>query len=88
MTIDYPSRYKIYITSVKIVGISPVKTNMTYVYVLRSSSTGNFYTGCTTELRARFKQHTEGLVRFTKGRDPFKLIYYEACTNKLDAYAK
>ncbi len=68
--------------------MSPVRANMTYVYVLRSLSTGNFYTGCTSDLRARFQQHLSNTVTSTKNRGPFEITYYEACTDRLDAYAR
>ncbi len=59
---------------------------MFYVYVLQSEKDKKLYTGCTTDLRERFKQHTMGQVTSTKGRTPFTLIYYEACLDKKDAY--
>ncbi len=68
--------------------MSPVRDHFQYVYVLRSLVDGRFYTGCTSDLRARFSQHQKGLVASTKHRRPFELLYYEACTNKDDAYAR
>ena len=68
--------------------MSHVRAAMQYVYVLLSTSTKKFYTGCTSDLRARFEQHQSGMVRSTKNRGPYELIYYEACTNELDAYAR
>ncbi len=56
-----------------------------YVYVLLSESDGNFYTGYTSDLTARMKQHAEGKVYSTKNRRPFKLIYFEGCLNQQDA---
>jgi len=61
---------------------------MQYVYILQSKKTKHWYTGCTNDLRKRFKEHNENLVFSTKGRGPFKLIYYEACLNKDDAFAR
>lgn len=46
---------------------------------------GDWYTGWAKDLRERFKQHSEGKVFSTKNRGPFKIIYYEACENELDA---
>jgi len=68
--------------------MNPVRPEMYYVYVLRSLSTDKFYTGATSDLRKRFKQHQSEEVYSTKGRGPFELIYYEACLNKSDAYAR
>jgi len=56
-----------------------------YTYVLQSKKDGKLYTGFTTDLRKRFNQHNTGMNISTKGRGPFKLIYYEACLNLEDA---
>ena len=57
-----------------------------YVYVLQSKKDKYWYTGFTVDLRKRFDQHNAGeFESWTKGRGPFKLIYYEACSNKTDA---
>ncbi len=61
---------------------------MFFTYVLKSLKDGKLYTGCCEDLRKRFKQHCDGLVESTKGRNPFILIYYEACLNKDDAFAR
>ena len=46
------------------------------------------YTGYTTDLRKRLKEHNEGSSRYTKGRGPYILIYYEACLDIEDAKAR
>lgn len=61
---------------------------MFYVYVLRSKKDGRWYTGSTSDLRKRFKEHNEGRVPATKDRGPFELIYYEACLNREDTFAR
>jgi len=61
---------------------------MWYTYLLQSNKDNLWYTGCSNDLRKRFKEHNNGLVTSTKGRGPFKLIYYEACSNKNDAFAR
>ena len=58
---------------------------MYYTYVLWSEKDLGFYTGFTKDLKLRFEQHNNGLVKSTSDRRPFKLIYYEACLNKEDA---
>jgi len=58
---------------------------MYYVYILRSSKDGNFYSGSTKDLARRFEQHENGHVESTRDRRPLKLIYYEACIRKEDA---
>ena len=61
---------------------------MFYTYVLRSQKDRRWYTGWTADLRNRFRQHQEQQVQSTKGREPFTLIYYEACLHQGDAMAR
>jgi putative endonuclease len=61
---------------------------MQYVYVLKSAKDGKFYTGCTEDLRKRFREHNDGKGTSTKGRGPFELIYYEALLDKADAFTR
>ena len=58
---------------------------MFYVYVLRSESDSGFYIGFSTNLRARLRQHQDGESFATSHRGPWKLIYYEAYTDREDA---
>ena len=59
-----------------------------YTYVIQSLRDKQWYTGCTNDLRKRLREHNTGKVLITKSRKPFKLIYYEACLNKEDAYRR
>ncbi len=43
------------------------------------------YIGYTADLKRRFDEHSKGLVRSTKNRRPFKLVYYEAYTEAGEA---
>ena len=61
---------------------------MWYTYLLQSHKDKKWYTGCTTDLRKRFKEHNAGSSLSTKGRGPFEIIYYEACFNRNDAFAR
>jgi len=58
---------------------------MYFVYVLLSENDGFFYTGFTKDLEKRLEQHNLGMVKSTKKRVPFELIYYEASRNIDDA---
>jgi len=58
---------------------------MFYAYALQSIRDKDFYTGFTKNLKLRFEQHNKGQVESTKERCPFKLIYYEACIDEIDA---
>jgi putative endonuclease len=56
-----------------------------YVYVLRSKEDHQFYVGLTNNLPVRLETHNAGLVRSTKLRAPFELVYWEGCLNRSDA---
>ena len=56
-----------------------------FVYILKSDKDQKLYTGSTSDLRKRFKEHNLGLVRSTKLRKPFKIVYYEAYASEKDA---
>ncbi len=58
---------------------------MFYTYVLRSKKDGNFYTGFTNNLKERYKLHKLGKIISTKHRSELDLVYFEACTNEIDA---
>jgi len=58
---------------------------MFYVYVLRSESDLGFYIGFSTDVKRRLSEHTRGASFATKSRGPWKLIYYEAYTEREDA---
>ncbi len=69
--------------------MNPVReTQNWFTYLLESKRDKRWYTGCANDLRKRFKQHNDGSVPSTKGRGPFIIIYYEACFNKNDAFAR
>lgn len=56
-----------------------------YVYVLLSEKDNQFYTGYSSDLKKRIKEHEDGKVFSTKNRRPLKLIYFEGCLNQQDA---
>ncbi|MEK7104604.1 MAG: GIY-YIG nuclease family protein [Patescibacteria group bacterium] len=61
---------------------------MFYTYILKSEKDGKIYTGSTKDLRKRLIQHNKGLSTYTKGRGPFKIIYYEACLSEEKARSR
>jgi putative endonuclease len=58
---------------------------MFYVYVIQSEADWGLYIGMSGDLKRRFLEHQQGESRSTKGRRPWKLIYYEAYLMKQDA---
>lgn len=61
---------------------------MWYVYVLKSKIDKNFYIGCANNLIKRFRRHNVGEVFSTRGRKPLILVYYEVCSDKVDAFQR
>lgn len=68
--------------------MNPVKDRFYYVYVLQSIKNKRWYTGSTNNLRKRFTEHQKKLSIYTKGRGPFRLLYYEASLSEEDARAR
>lgn len=66
----------------------PLETTMWYIYVLKSNKNNKWYTGMTNNLRKRLNEHNEGKSMFTKERGPYKLMYYEASCDKVDARSR
>lgn len=58
---------------------------MFYNYVIQSLKDGQLYIGFTNDLKKRVKEHNQGLNLSTKRYKPWKIVYYEACTDKDDA---
>lgn len=58
---------------------------MHYIYIVRCSD-DTLYTGYTDDLEKRLKKHNEGNgAKYTRGRLPVTLCYYEVFDNKSDA---
>ena len=58
---------------------------MFYVYVIKSLKHSFIYVGSTNDLRRRFQEHNSSKEISTKAYAPFRLVYYEAYTDRLDA---
>ncbi|NKF07803.1 GIY-YIG nuclease family protein [Clostridium gasigenes] len=58
---------------------------MNYMYILKCSDS-SLYTGWTNDLDKRFKVHSQGKgAKYTKGRLPVELVYFEEFNNKIEA---
>jgi len=55
---------------------------------MESLNDGGFYIGCAQDLKNRTKEHNAGHVEATRNRRPLKLIYYEACLDRSDAFRR
>ena len=51
------------------------------VYILRCVD-GSLYTGCTNDRDRRLRAHGQGRVKYTRGRLPVALVYWESSADK------
>jgi putative endonuclease len=52
------------------------------VYILECADK-TFYTGITTDMESRLAKHANGTgAKYTRGRDPYKVVYTEICRTK------
>jgi len=58
---------------------------MFYMYILKSKKNDSLYFGFTNDLKKRFKEHNQGLSRYTNMYKPYELAYYEAYKSENDA---
>lgn len=58
---------------------------MNYTYILECAD-GTYYTGWTNHLEKRVRDHNEKKgAKYTRGRTPVKLVYYEEFETKKEA---
>jgi putative endonuclease len=58
---------------------------MWFVYIIECEDK-SLYTGCTTDLNRRFKQHSSGVGgRYTSLHKPSKILFSEECGSRSDA---
>ena len=61
---------------------------MYFVYILKSLKDHKRYIGFTSDLERRILEHNSGLVKSTRNRKPFELIYTEEFEIKEQAMAR
>ncbi len=59
-----------------------------WVYILRSDRDARLYTGVTSDLPRRLREHNAGKVRSTRARRPLALVYTEVFRTKNEALAR
>lgn len=61
---------------------------MNYVYILKCKD-NSLYTGWTNDLKKRIMAHNNGRgAKYTKGRGPVKLVYFEEFQEKREAQSR
>lgn len=58
---------------------------MFYTYVLKSLKNGRCYTGSTSNLDRRLREHNKGKTKSIRFNGPFELIYKEQYNTRLEA---
>jgi predicted GIY-YIG superfamily endonuclease len=58
---------------------------MHYVYILKCRN-GNYYKGCTSDLKERYRRHITGQVSATAKILPVDLVFYCAFNNQYKAF--
>lgn len=63
-------------------------STMYFVYVLKSLRDKQYYYGQTQDIERRLDNHNKGLVKSTKSRRPFILVYFEIVVTRKEALKK
>ena len=58
---------------------------MFFVYVIKSSRTGRYYTGSCSNIEKRLRDHNSSRVISTKNKGPYRLIHKEEFLHKQEA---
>jgi putative endonuclease len=58
---------------------------MHFVYAIQSERDRRIYVGMCADIEVRLKEHNAGKTRSTKGFVPWKLIYKEGVSTRLEA---
>jgi len=61
---------------------------MFFVYVLKSLKDGRLYKGLTHDLKNRLIEHNEGKQKSTQAYRPWKLVYTENFSSRVEARKK
>jgi putative endonuclease len=59
-----------------------------YAYILKSQKDQTYYYGSTHDLKSRIDQHNKGKSRYTKGRMPWVLHYFEEFGTRSEAFKR
>jgi putative endonuclease len=58
---------------------------MFFTYTLQSQKSRRFYIGYTQDMESRLNRHNQGMVKATKNKGPWVLVYSESFETKIDA---
>ena len=58
---------------------------MYYVYIIQSKKDNSYYTGSTSDLKNRIKEHNQGRASYTSTKMGYGLVWYCGFNNKKKA---
>jgi putative endonuclease len=58
---------------------------MYFVYILQSKQDHSFYVGQCDDLDRRMSKHFDGFSKYTEGKRPWKLKYFETFVSRTEA---
>ncbi|NQU33675.1 MAG: GIY-YIG nuclease family protein [Bacteroidetes bacterium] len=61
---------------------------MYYTYVIYSDKFSHYYKGHCENLEKRLKDHNQGKTKSIKSYIPFRIVYFEEFTTRLEAIAR
>ncbi len=64
------------------------KTELYYVYFLKSLKDGSYYIGVSDNVQRRFKEHNNGLSKSTKTKRPWEIVRVEKFNDIREAYQR
>ncbi len=59
-----------------------------FVYIIESEKDGTYYIGSTQDIEERLQRHNQGRSKYTRTKQPWKLIYFEEYKDRTAAIKK
>jgi len=59
-----------------------------FVYIIESVKDGTYYIGSTQDIEERLQRHNQGRSKYTRTKQPWKLIYVEEYKDRTAAIKK
>jgi len=61
---------------------------MFFTYIIKSTTTGRYYIGSTSNIDQRIHSHNLGYTKSLKNKGPFLLVYKECFETRKEAYKR
>jgi len=60
-----------------------ISTKHYFVYIIQNKDNGKIYTGFTSDLDNRLRQHNENISGYTKNKGPWKVVWFAGFESKI-----